>query len=64
MPIYTYKCPSCETKADLLQKMDSEAPKCQTCPDNPVMVKQVATGIRPKFVGSGFYENDYKNKTT
>jgi predicted nucleic acid-binding Zn ribbon protein len=52
MPIYTFKCPSCN--------------KCleASCGVHVVKMKRVwkKTG-KPQFKGSGFYETDYKNKS-
>ena len=31
MPFYTFKCPNCNIKKDILQDMKSPNPKCQDC---------------------------------
>jgi len=69
MPIYTYKCPSCELTKDFLLKSDDHAPLCPICCWNPdrdggeeIMVRQLSKTSNPKFNGSGFYETDYKDK--
>lgn len=63
MPIYEYKCNSCEHKFDKLQKISD--PPLVDCPDcgKPELVKLVsAAGFRLK--GSGWYETDFKNNTS
>lgn len=34
MPIYEYKCPLCERKKEIFQKMDEAAPKCSGHPES------------------------------
>ena len=31
MPFYTFKCPNCNIKKDILQDMKSPSPKCDDC---------------------------------
>ena len=31
MPFYTFKCPNCNIKVDILQDMKSPNPKCDEC---------------------------------
>ena len=31
MPFYTFKCPKCNIKKEILQKMNSSNPKCDDC---------------------------------
>ena len=31
MPYYTFKCPNCNIKIDILQDMKSPNPKCEDC---------------------------------
>jgi predicted nucleic acid-binding Zn ribbon protein len=31
MPFYTFKCPNCNIKVDILQDMKSPNPKCDDC---------------------------------
>jgi len=60
MPIYAYKCASCQHEQDVLQKM-SDAPLtvCPTC-GQPTFSKQLtAAGFQLK--GSGWYATDFKN---
>ena len=67
MPFYTFKCPECGIKKEVLQGMDDNAPTCDKCtkmvPRHIVEMKRLwkPTG-KPKFKGDGFYETDYKDK--
>lgn len=59
MPIYAYRCQSCDACVDVLQKM-SDAPLlvCQAC-GQPSLVKQItAAGFQLK--GSGWYVTDFR----
>ena len=60
MPIYEYKCKSCEESVEKLQKMSDEplieCPKC----DEPSLIRVISSaGFRLK--GTGWYETDFKN---
>jgi putative FmdB family regulatory protein len=60
MPIYAYRCSSCDCQKDVMQKM-SDAP-LSTCPEcgKETFVKQLtAAGFQLK--GSGYYATDFKN---
>ena len=68
MPIYTFKCPSCNKEEEVNQSMKAAVPICQKCVNascgvHIVEMKRVwkPTG-RPQFKGGGFYETDYKGK--
>lgn len=59
MPIYAYRCSSCDCQKDVMQKM-SDAP-LSTCPEcgKETFVKQLtAAGFQLK--GSGYYVTDFK----
>lgn len=61
MPIYEYRCESCDHELEALQKM-SDAPltDCPSC-GKPFLKKKIsAVGFR--FKGSGWYETDFKSK--
>ena len=60
MPIYEYKCKSCDHRMDKLQRMnDDPLVDCPSC-DKPELVKLVsAAGFR--LTGTGWYETDFKN---
>jgi len=62
MPIYEYKCKSCEHKFDKLQKISDDP--LVDCPDcgKPELIKLIsAAGFRLK--GTGWYETDFKNSS-
>ncbi len=59
MPIYAYRCSSCDCRKDVMQKM-SDAP-LSTCPEcgKETFSKQLtAAGFQLK--GSGYYVTDFK----
>ena len=59
MPIYEYRCQSCNHELEALQKLsDPELTDCPTC-GQPQLKKLIsAAGFRLK--GSGWYETDFK----
>ncbi|MGA7749005.1 MAG: FmdB family zinc ribbon protein [Gallionella sp.] len=62
MPIYAYRCSSCDCQKDVMQKM-SDAP-LSTCPEcgKETFAKQLtAAGFQLK--GSGYYVTDFKGGT-
>ena len=61
MPIYAYKCSSCQYEKDVLQKMSD--PVLEVCPEckQSTFTKQVtAAGFQLK--GSGWYVTDFRNQ--
>ena len=68
MPLYTFKCPSCNRVEEMNQSMRAAAPVCQRCVDASCGVHIVEMErvwkktARPQFKGEGFYETDYKEK--
>lgn len=60
MPIYAYKCTSCEHEQDVLQKISDEPLRvCPAC-NEPSFSKQVtAAGFQLK--GSGWYVTDFRD---
>ena len=60
MPIYAYKCSSCQHEQDVLQKVsDPPLSGCPAC-GAPTFAKQLtAAGFQLK--GSGWYATDFKN---
>ncbi|MDG4549228.1 MAG: zinc ribbon domain-containing protein [Candidatus Contendobacter sp.] len=60
MPIYEYRCQSCDHALEALQKLsDPELSDCPSC-GLPKLKKLIsAVGFRLK--GSGWYETDFKN---
>ena len=68
MPIYTFKCPSCQRVEEIQQSMKATSPVCQRCVDascgihTPEMKRVYGHTTKPQFKGGGFYETDYKKK--
>lgn len=61
MPLFDYKCKKCSHTFEHLQELkDKDLVKCPEC-GKMGLVKQLGT-FSPKFIGSGFYETDYKKK--
>ncbi|HYB49888.1 MAG TPA: FmdB family zinc ribbon protein [Burkholderiaceae bacterium] len=61
MPIYAYKCSSCQHELDVLQKI-SDAPLsiCPRCGAATFFKQLTAAGFQLK--GSGWYVTDFKNR--
>ncbi len=62
MPIFDYQCPDCKHIQEFLDTQSNEVHLCVKCELPKTMSKLMSAG-NFKFKGSGFYENDYKNKT-
>ena len=65
MPIYAYRCKSCGYEFSEKQSVDDRyKPKESACPECKVSGQVILCLGTPavRFVGSGFYENDYKKK--
>ncbi|MDG4596083.1 MAG: zinc ribbon domain-containing protein [Candidatus Contendobacter sp.] len=60
MPIYEYRCQSCDHELEALQKLsEPELSDCPSC-GQPKLKKLIsAVGFRLK--GSGWYETDFKS---
>jgi putative FmdB family regulatory protein len=60
MPIYEYRCQSCEHKMEALQKMSDEPLiNCPNCCQDELKKQISAAGFR--LSGSGWYETDFKS---
>lgn len=58
MPIYNYQCESCDYKIEVIQKFsDNPKRKCPEC--GRLKLKRLFGVPGLKFIGSGFYVNDY-----
>ncbi len=56
MPLYEYKCNSCEANKEVLQKFDDPPPRCSVCTQD--MVKKVSvTSFSLK--GDGWAKDNY-----
>lgn len=62
MPIYAYRCSSCGTSHDILQKI-SDAPLivCPACQQQALVKQVTAAGFQLK--GSGWYVTDFRDKS-
>lgn len=59
MPIYEYRCESCEHQLEALQKISDEPlNECPSCTDGRLRRLVSATAFR--LSGSGWYETDFK----
>ena len=60
MPIYAYKCSSCQHELDVLQKVSDAALRvCPRCGATTLSKQLTAAGFQLK--GSGWYVTDFKN---
>ena len=63
MPTYDYKCTSCNHTFEYFQPMSAEP--LTECPNCKGKLKRIiGTGAGPIFKGSGFYQTDYKGKSS
>ena len=59
MPIYEYRCESCEHKMEKLQRMsDGDLVDCPEC-EKPAL-KRLISAAAFRLKGSGWYETDFK----
>ena len=58
MPLYDYSCPECKTIKEYNLPMDHNKPVCNHC--NCIQSRVFTRAPSFKFVGAGFYSNDYK----
>jgi putative FmdB family regulatory protein len=63
MPTYDYKCSQCKYTFEYFQSMSAEPlTECPKCGGH--LKRVIGTGAGTIFKGSGFYQTDYKNKST
>lgn len=63
MPIYPYRCTSCEKSKDVLQKMSDEPLKtCPFCGKDTFEKQLSAAGFQLK--GQGWYATDFRNPSS
>jgi putative FmdB family regulatory protein len=66
MPIYEYQCMNCQSKIEVVQKVDDPAPVCENCngqfTTGSIMVRVIS---KTSFVlkGSGWYRDGYSSAT-
>ncbi len=64
MPNYDYVCPECKFSINIFHKMNEKASACcLSCNSGKEMVKTISGGLGFHLSGSGFYKNDYKEKS-
>lgn len=64
MPTYQYECSACGHAFEALQSMsEKRLEKCPKC-GKKKLERLIGTGTGIIFKGSGFYETDYKNKSS
>jgi len=64
MPTYQYECQACGHEFEELQGMtDAKFTKCPKCHKNK-LARLIGGGSGMIFKGSGFYETDYKKKSS
>ena len=59
MPIYEWKCDTCEIYWEDLYNKPDDAPQKRKCPECKKLRPRAVSTFGMKFVGSGFYCNDY-----
>ncbi len=57
MPLYEYKCLSCGSSLEVLQKVNE--PRLKKCPKCGGLLKKVFSPSALQFKGSGWYITDY-----
>jgi len=63
MPTYEYECNKCGKRFEMFQKItDSPATSCPKCKGK--VRRLIGAGMGIIFKGSGFYETDYKRKSS
>ena len=63
MPTYDYKCTSCGHMFEHFQSMTEDPlTECPVC--KGYVKRMIGAGLAPIFKGSGFYETDYKKKSS
>lgn len=60
MPIYEYRCPTCEHQFELRQGYDAES--VHVCPECGEIAKRRISSVPIIFKGDGWYVNDYGPK--
>lgn len=60
MPLYEYKCLTCGSSLEVLQKVNE--PQLKKCPKCGGLLKKVLSPSALQFKGSGWYVTDYARK--
>ncbi len=65
MPTYDYVCQKCGYEFEQFQSMTEEPIKdCPECKSRGAVKRMIGMGAGIIFKGSGFYETDYKRKSS
>ncbi len=64
MPTYEYSCLKCGKDFETFQSMKDEPLKVCTCGKKGKVRRKIGGGAGLIFKGTGFYQTDYKNKST
>lgn len=59
VPVYEYRCTSCEHQFEVWQEVGAEPPACEEC---GAAVKKVFHPVRTIYKGSGFYITDTRSE--
>jgi len=59
MPIYSYRCSTCDHQFDIRQRMSDEP--LTICPNCDGEIRRVVNSVGVVFKGSGFYVTDNRN---
>lgn len=61
MPTYTYQCPSCKRKEDVVHGIKEDfICYCGFCEGNPACVRIIDTAPGFQLKGKGWYQTDFK----
>jgi putative FmdB family regulatory protein len=61
MPTYQYRCTTCDTELEVVQKFTDDA--LTDCPECDGNLRKVFNAVGVVFKGSGFYATDNRAKT-
>ena len=64
MPTYEYSCLKCGKEFEAFQPMKDAPLKVCTCGKKGKVRRKIGGGAGLIFKGTGFYQTDYKNKST
>lgn len=59
MPIYEYKCPSCGSKTEHLQKMDAPPPLCKEESCTGILLTKLVSKMTFDLKGGGWAKDGY-----
>ena len=62
MPLYEYRCKTCDHQFEIQQAFSDDA--LTTCPECEGALKKVFSPVGISFKGSGFYKNDSRGSSS